>query len=118
MQAGQQVLAYAKKEEEGVLADRVCQQAVAGTRLLAITLMLPLAALCLRPIVHAGAWDSKDQPLLCILKINANQLSACAVLHFFSIIIFPSHLPREQGSTCTPTHSSTYQNEMKGILQH
>ena len=88
VQAGQQVLAYAEKEEEGVLADRACQQAVGGARLLAIALMLLLAALCLRPIVHAGAWDSKDQPILCILKKQCKPWLIISIVYVCSLTVF------------------------------
>lgn len=88
VQAGQQVLAYAEKEEEGVLADRACQQAVAGARLLAIALMLPLAALCLRPVAHAGAQDSKDQPILCILKKQCKPWLIISIVYVCSLTFF------------------------------
>lgn len=37
---------------------------------------------------------------------------------YFSIIMFPYNIPREQGNTHTHTHNNPYQNEMKGSLQH
>lgn len=66
VQAGQQVLTYAKQKEEDILADRSHQPAVTGTRPLAIMLQFPFAALGLRAIPHACAQDTENHHLLCI----------------------------------------------------